>query len=215
MGFAYEYAGDVFDAMSMEGRMTVCNMSIEGGARAGYVNPDETTYRYLKGRPYAPGAAEWEKALAWWRQMPSDQDAEYDDCAAYSGDDIAPMVTWGITPGQSVEVDQRLPPLGDVPEENRGFLEKVYAHMKLKPGQAAEDIPVEVVFIGSCTNGRIEDLRAAAEMVKGRKVHKGVRGIVVPGSQAVRNRRWTRDFTKFFSRRDFNGAIRDALCASL
>ena len=186
LGYAYEYAGDVFDAMTMEGRMTVCNMSIEGGARAGYVNPDETTFNYIKGRPYAPSSENWEKALKWWRNLSSDSDAEYDDVVIYKGEEISPMVTWGINPEQSVAVDENLPDPAALTGSSRKSLEEAYAHMKFKPGQKAVDIPVQVAFIGSCTNGRISDLRAAAAVVKGKKISPAVKGIVVPGSMSVR-----------------------------
>ncbi len=186
IGYAYEYAGTVFDNMSMEGRMTVCNMSIEGGARIGYVNPDETTFAYIKGRPYAPSEKDWDKAVKWWKTLPSEKDAQYDDIVRYSADEISPMVTWGITPGESVAVDETLPLTDQTDPALKKSLEEAYAHMKLTPGMKAEEIPVQVAFIGSCTNGRIGDLRAAAAVLKGKKIASGVRGIVVPGSLAVR-----------------------------
>ncbi|MDC7241524.1 MAG: 3-isopropylmalate dehydratase large subunit [Spirochaetales bacterium] len=186
LGYAYEYAGEVFDEMTMEGRMTVCNMSIEGGARIGYVNPDETTYEYIKGREYAPPEDEWEKALAWWKTLPSGEDAVYDDVVVFNAADISPMVTWGITPAQSVAVDENLPRLDEAEGDLKKSYEEAYAHMKLTPGQKAVDLPVQVAFIGSCTNGRISDLRAAARVLKGKKIHPSVRGIVVPGSIPVR-----------------------------
>lgn len=179
IGFVYEYAGEVFDSMDMEGRLTVCNMSIEGGARAGYVNPDTVTFSYLKGREYAPKGDGWAKAVKWWQSLASETDAEYDDIAQFDGGEIEPMVTWGITPGQSVPVT------GSLPAENESS-KLAFSHMGLNPGMAATDIPVEVAFIGSCTNGRISDLRAAASIIKGRKVAEGVRAFVVPGSQAVK-----------------------------
>ncbi|HUX13667.1 MAG TPA: 3-isopropylmalate dehydratase large subunit, partial [Spirochaetia bacterium] len=187
IGYAYEYAGDVFDDMSMEGRMTVCNMSIEGGARAGYVNPDETTFAYLKGREYSPKGDAWEKAVAYWKSLASAADAEYDDVVRFSASDIEPMVTWGVTPGQSVSISQSLPDPNAVQDAGeRTSMELAYRHMKLTPGQRMDQTKIDVAFIGSCTNGRITDLRAAAEVVQGRKVAAGVTAFVVPGSMQVR-----------------------------
>ena len=187
IGYAYEYAGEVFDAMSMEGRMTVCNMSIEGGARAGYVNPDGTTFTYLKGREHSPKGAAWDKAVSVWRSFASDKDAVYDDVVRINAADIAPMVTWGVTPAQSVEVGQSLPdPAATADAGERGSLETAYKYMKLKPGQTLDTVKVDVAFIGSCTNGRIEDLRAAAAVAKGRHVDASVKAFVVPGSMQVK-----------------------------
>lgn len=185
IGFAYEYAGTTIEAMTMEERMTLCNMSIEGGARAGYVNPDQTTYDYLKGRPHAPQGEAWDRAVQYWKSVRSDVDAEYDDVVHFQAESIAPHVTWGINPGQSVSLDEPLPDLKKMPEGEKHTAEHAYRHMKLQPGQQITDVKVDVVFIGSCTNSRIEDLRAAAEVVKNRKVAKHVRAIVVPGSQQV------------------------------
>ena len=187
IGYAYEYAGPVFDEMTMEGRMTVCNMAIEGGARVGYVNPDETTFAFLKGRENAPRGADWEKAVARWRSVASEKDASYDDVVTFDARDIEPMVTWGVTPAQSVGVLQDLPDpakMGDDGDRQSALL--AYRHMELKPGQRARDITIDVAFIGSCTNGRISDLRAAAAIAKGRKVAPGVLAFVVPGSMRVR-----------------------------
>ena len=187
IGYAYEYAGSVFDAMSMEGRMTVCNMAIEGGARAGYVNPDETTFAYLKGREMAPQGAAWDKAVAVWKAFASDQDAVYDDVVKFNAADIEPMVTWGVTPAQSVAVGGSLPDPASVPDAGeRGSLETAFKYMKLKPGQGMGEVKVDVAFIGSCTNGRIEDLRAAAAVAKGRHVSQSVKAFVVPGSMQVK-----------------------------
>jgi len=187
IGYAYEYAGSVFDAMSMEGRMTVCNMAIEGGARAGYVNPDETTFAYLQGREMAPKGAAWDKAVAVWKAFASDQDAVYDDVVKFDAADIEPMVTWGVTPAQSVAVGGMLPDPASVPDAGeRGSLETAYKYMKLKPGQGMGEVKVDVAFIGSCTNGRIEDLRAAAAVAKGRHVSQSVKAFVVPGSMQVK-----------------------------
>lgn len=185
IGLAYEYAGDVIENMSMEGRMTVCNMAIEGGARVGYVNPDQTTYDYLKGREYAPGEDEWDAAVQHWNSLCSGSDAEYDDKVEFRGEDIGPTVTWGINPGQSVAVDEALPEVASYPEADRPTVERAYQHMGFKPGQKITDAEIDVVFIGSCTNSRISDLRAAAAVAKGNKVASGVKALVVPGSQQV------------------------------
>ena len=185
IGHAYEYAGSTIEAMTMEQRMTVCNMSIEGGARIGYVNPDSVTYEYLKGRPFAPSENAWSNALEYWESVRSNPDAEYDDVVRISAADIAPHVTWGINPGQSVGIDENLPALNSLPDGERQTAERAFEHMNLKPGQSMNGVKIDVVFIGSCTNSRIEDLRAAANVVKNQKVPKGVRAIVVPGSQEV------------------------------
>ncbi len=185
IGHAYEYAGSTIDAMTMEERMTVCNMSIEGGARIGYVNPDNTTYNYLEGRPYAPAGSAWHNAVNYWESIRSEPDAQYDDEIRISSSDIAPHVTWGINPGQSVGIDENLPVLSSLPDGERQTAERAFDHMKLRPGQSMNGVKIDVVFIGSCTNSRIEDLRAAAEVVKDQKVSKGVRAIVVPGSREV------------------------------
>jgi len=185
IGYAYEYAGPVLEAMTLEERMTVCNMSIEGGARCGYVNPDETTFAYLRGRPYAPQGDAFERAVAWWRSMASDPDAPYADRVELDGARIAPTVTYGITPGQSVGVDERIPHPSEVPDEERAGVEEALAFMGLEPGQPIAGTRIDVAFIGSCTNGRISDLREAARVAKLGKVAPGVRTFVVPGSQEV------------------------------
>ena len=181
LGYAYEYAGDVFDHMSMEGRMTVCNMSIEGGARIGYVNPDETTFAFIHGKDYAPN--DFDKAKAYWASIRSDDDAEYDDELVIDGSTIEPMVTWGINPGQSVPVSSNLPKCSDF--QHPQSAQDAYAFMGFSENQSAESIPIDVAFIGSCTNGRLSDLREAASIVKGKKIHPKVQAMVVPGSQRV------------------------------
>ena len=185
VGYAYEYAGSVIEAMSLEERMTVCNMSIEGGARCGYVNPDETTFDYLKGRPYAPEGQAFEKAVTWWRSMASDPGADYDDVVELEGKAMAPSVTWGINPGQSVGVDETIPRVADAPDAQRASIEEALAYMELNPGQPVAGTAINVAFIGSCTNGRISDLREAARVAQTGQVALGVRALVVPGSQAV------------------------------
>ena len=186
LGFAYEYGGDVFDAMSMEGRMTVCNMSIEGGARIGYVNPDETTFDYLEGREFSPEGEAWERGLAYWRKIASGDDAEYDDVYEIAGESIEPMVTWGINPGHSIGISQPLPEVGSFAGEDRNTAEHGYDFMDLRPGESILGTKVDVAFLGSCTNSRISDLREGARLLKGNKVHPGVRMLVVPGSQQVK-----------------------------
>ncbi len=185
-GFAYEYGGDVFDRFSMEERMTVCNMSIEGGARVGYVNPDETTFAYLKGRPYAPAGAAWDEAVARWRGYASDPGCPYDDVVTIRGDDIVPTVTWGINPGQAVAVDQTIPdPARARDAAERASVEEALAHMKLTAGAPIKGTRVNVAFLGSCTNGRLSDFQEVAKYLKGRRVAAGVKAIAVPGSQIV------------------------------
>ncbi len=186
VGYAYEYAGSTFAAMSMEERMTVCNMSIEGGARCGYINPDETTYAYLQGRSFAPKGREWEAAVQWWRSMASDAEARYDDVVVFDAADIAPTVTWGITPAQSVAVDAQLPDLDNLNEADKAIAIEAYRYMKLSPGQALAGTKVDVCFIGSCTNGRLSDLREAAAIAKKGKVATGIKAFVVPGSEDVK-----------------------------
>jgi 3-isopropylmalate/(R)-2-methylmalate dehydratase large subunit len=183
-GFAYEYGGAVIDAMNMEERMTVCNMSIEGGALVGYVNPDERTFEYLKGRRYAPSDAAWDRALAYWKSVASDADARYDDVVEIEGKSIEPTVTWGINPGQAVGVSEKLPLPSEFADPEGA--KKAYEHMGWQPGAPILGTPIDVAFIGSCTNSRITDLRAAAEIAKGRKVKTGIRALVVPGSAEVK-----------------------------
>ncbi|HXH07219.1 MAG TPA: 3-isopropylmalate dehydratase large subunit [Vicinamibacterales bacterium] len=186
VGFAYEYAGEAVARMSMDERMTICNMSIEGGARVGYVNPDETTFAYLEGRPFAPAGDAFERAVRWWRSMASDPDADYDDEVVLDGGAIEPVVTWGINPGQAVGVTGRIPSPRDVPPAERASVAEALEFMGFQPGAPIAGTPIDVAFIGSCTNARLSDLREAARVVRGRRVAPRVRALVVPGSQAVR-----------------------------
>ncbi len=185
-GYVIEYMGEAIRSLSMEGRMTVCNMAIEGGARAGLIAPDEKTFEYVKGRPHAPKGAQWEAAMAWWKTLHSDPDAHWDKVVTIRGEDIAPVVTWGTSP------EDVLPITGVVPDPEAFKGGKVDAarrsleYMGLKPGTRLQDIEIDTVFIGSCTNGRIEDLRAAAAILKGKKIKDGLRAMVVPGSGLVR-----------------------------
>ncbi len=186
-GSVIEYRGDAVRALSMEGRMTVCNMSIEGGARAGMIAPDDTTFAYLEGRKHAPRGAAWERALDDWRSLVTDDGAEFDKEIRLDASTLRPAVTWGTTPAQSVFIDDVVPEpeLAATPAA-RQAAERALTYMNLKPGTAIRDIAVDTVFIGSCTNGRLEDLRAAADVIRGRKVHPGVRALVVPGSALVK-----------------------------
>ncbi|MGK7907966.1 MAG: 3-isopropylmalate dehydratase large subunit [Synechococcus sp.] len=186
VGFAYEYAGSTIESLSMEERMTICNMSIEGGARCGYVNPDAVTYEYLKGRDYAPKGKDWDRALAWWDSLRSDADADYDDIVVFDAADIAPTVTWGITPGQGIAVDETIPTPDEFSADERQTVEEAYQYMHLSPGQPIQGTKVDVCFVGSCTNGRLSDLQEAAKYAKGRKVAAGVKAFIVPGSEAVK-----------------------------
>ena len=185
LGHAYEYGGPVIETLPMEARLTICNMSIEGGARVGYINPDQVTFDYLEGRRFVPKGAEYRKAAGFWKQIASDADAEYDDRFQLDADTLEPMIAWGINPGQAVGVDQRLPMLKELKEEEREAAEMAYNHSRFRPGQPIKGQKIDVAFIGSCTNGRISDLREAAGRVKGRKAAKHVKALVVPGSQAV------------------------------
>jgi 3-isopropylmalate/(R)-2-methylmalate dehydratase large subunit len=186
VGFAYEYAGEVFDRMSMEERMTVCNMSIEGGARCGYINPDRTTIEYLRGRPFAPQGAAFDKAALWWLGMASGPDAQFDDRVEFDGGVIEPTVTWGINPGQSVGVNERIPAAASFKAEEQGGIREALAFMDFKENQPIKGTKIDVAFIGSCTNSRMSDLREAAKVARGHKVSPHVRALVVPGSQQVR-----------------------------
>jgi 3-isopropylmalate/(R)-2-methylmalate dehydratase large subunit len=185
VGFAYEYAGEAIEAMDMEQRMTLCNMSIEGGARCGYVNPDATTVEYLRGREFAPEGEAFEQAAAEWLAMASDPGAEYDDVVYFEASKIEPSITWGINPGQNLGVGERLPTPATVEDEDRAGIEEAFEYMDLDPGAPIAGTPVDVAFIGSCTNGRISDLREAARVAQTGKVQPGVRALVVPGSQDV------------------------------
>ncbi len=187
IGSVIEYRGAAIKALSMEGRMTVCNMSIEAGARAGLVAPDDTTFAYLEGRPFAPKGAAWEQALDDWRALPTDDGATFDKEVVIDATTLRPHVSWGTNPGQTVPIDAVVPSPDDALDANaRDAIERALRYMGLRAGTPIRDITVDTVFIGSCTNSRIEDLRAAADVVRGRKVHQNVRTLVVPGSHAVK-----------------------------
>ncbi len=186
-GYVLEYRGSAIRALSMEGRMTICNMSIEAGARAGMVAPDEITYEYLKGRPHSPEGLEWDKAMQYWETLKTDQDAVFDAEVFIDANTLDPFVTWGTNPGQGVSLMDSVPNPADILDPNeRSAAERALEYMDLKAGTKMKDIIVNTVFLGSCTNGRIEDLRAAAEVIKGKTKAAGIRMLVVPGSQKVK-----------------------------
>ncbi len=203
VGYAYEFAGTTFEKMNMEERMTVCNMAIEGGARCGYVNPDQITYDYLQNRDFAPKGADWEKAIAWWESLSSHADAEYDDIVVFNAEDIPPTVTWGITPGQGIGVNEKVPTAAELLEEDRFIAEEAYRYMDLYPGQPIQGTKIDVCFIGSCTNGRISDLREAAKIAQGRQVAAGVKAFVVPGSERVKKEAEAEGLDKIFQAAGF------------
>ena len=184
-GFAYEYAGSVFDNFSMEERMTACNMSIEGGARVGYVNPDKKTFEYLKGRAYSPNGDDWEAAVQKWISTASDPGCDYDDVVTFDASEISPTVTWGINPGHAISVNENIPNPENLSDSEATSVSEALDYMKLDAGAPIKGTPIDVAFIGSCTNGRISDLEEVASRIDGRKVKEGVKAIVVPGSQVV------------------------------
>lgn len=186
VGYAYEFAGSTFTQMTMEERMTVCNMAIEGGARCGYVNPDQVTFDYLQGRDFAPKGADWDQAVDWWQGLASNADAEYDDVVVFNAAEIEPTVTWGITPGQGIGISEVIPSPEQLAEDDRSIAAEAYQYMDLTPGTPLQGTKIDVCFIGSCTNGRMSDLREAAQVVKGHQVANGVKAFVVPGSERVK-----------------------------
>jgi len=195
----------------MEERMTVCNMAIEGGARCGYINPNQVTFDYLKGRDFAPKGAEWEQAVTWWTSLRSDADAEYDDVVVFDAAEIAPTVTWGITPGQGIAITESVPTPDSLTAEDRELAGEAYKYMDLAPGQPIQGTKIDVCFIGSCTNGRISDLREAAKVAKGRHVVEGVKAFVVPGSERVKQQAEQEGLDKIFEAAGFEW--REAGCS--
>ncbi|MDC7221093.1 MAG: 3-isopropylmalate dehydratase large subunit [Spirochaetales bacterium] len=196
IGYAYEYGGEVIENLTMEERMSICNMSIEGGARVGYVNPDETTFEWMRGRPYVP--ENFDEAVVEWKKLASGPDATYDDVYTLKGEDIEPMITWGITPGQGIGITRTIPTPEELPEEQRKTAELACAFMDFEPGETMKGKKIDVAFVGSCTNGRINDLRAAAAVVKGKKVAPTVRAFVVPGSRPVSDQAEAEGLDKIF-----------------
>jgi 3-isopropylmalate/(R)-2-methylmalate dehydratase large subunit len=188
IGYVYEYGGPAIEDLDMEGRMSICNMSIEGGARAGYINPDYKTFEWLKDRPHAPTGDAWDRAVDCWEAIQTDDDATYDDKVTFDGDAIEPMVTWGITPGQALGITERIPDPDSLPSGQAETAKKALDHMDLQPGRTMQGVNVDVAFLGSCTNARMSDLREAASLLKkiGRPVADDVRAMVVPGSQGVK-----------------------------
>jgi 3-isopropylmalate/(R)-2-methylmalate dehydratase large subunit len=186
VGYVYEYAGEAIESLDMEGRMSICNMSIEGGARAGYVNPDETTFEWMKETDYfQEHPEELDELEPYWESITSDDDAEYDDVVTIDGSELEPVVTWGTTPGQGVGITQPIPAPEDLPPEKQDTARRAQEHMRVSPGDTMEGYEIDVAFLGSCTNARLPDLQRAAKIVEGRQVHEDVRAFVVPGSQRV------------------------------
>ena len=185
VGYAYEYAGDAIERMSMDERMTICNMSIEGGARVGYVNPDRTTFEYIKGRPFAPAGDAFDRAKVWWSSIASDPDARYDDEVVIRAEALTPVVTWGVNPEQSVGVGGRIPSGLEAGADPKAIADAL-GYMGLEGGQPIAGMRVDVAFIGSCTNSRLSDLREAARVIRGRRVAPHVKALVVPGSESVK-----------------------------
>jgi 3-isopropylmalate/(R)-2-methylmalate dehydratase large subunit len=211
VGYAYEYGGSVLDAMSMEERLTVCNMSIEGGARCGYVNPDETTIEYLRGRSYAPQGEAFHRAASFWRGIASAPGARYDDVVRFEGQSIAPTLTWGIHPGHALGVDEKLPRITELPDAERSGAAEAFEYMGLIPGTPIAGTAIDVAFIGSCTNSRISDLREAARVARQGRVAPGVRALVVPGSQKVAQEAQAEGLPEIFRAAGFDW--RDAGCS--
>ena len=204
VGYAYEYAGAVVDQMSMDERMTMCNMSIEGGARIGYVNPDETTFDYLAGRPFSPAGDAFERAKSWWRSMASDDTANYDDEVVIDGATIAPRVTWGINPGQSISVEESIPePTKILTDQDAAEISEALEFMGLRAGAPITGTKIDVAFVGSCTNSRLSDLREAARVVRGHKVSSHVKALVVPGSKSVSQAAETEGLDEIFREAGF------------
>ena len=211
-GYVLEYRGQAIRELSMEGRMTICNMSIEAGARAGMIAPDQTTFDYIKGRPHAPEGEDWDRAVEYWSSLASDEDAVFDAEVILEAADIEPFVTWGTNPGQGIPLCQAVPSPDDFEDENdKVAAERALEYMDLKAGTPMKEIPVDVVFLGSCTNSRIEDLRAAADIVRGRTIAENVRMMVVPGSQKVRAQAEAEGLDKVF--KDFGADWRFAGCS--
>ena len=211
-GYVLEYRGSAIRSLSMEGRMTICNMSIEAGARAGMVAPDETTFEYVKGRPHAPTGQDWGEAVAYWKTLPTDEGAVFDQEIYINADELEPFVTWGTNPGQGIPLSQAVPSPDDFEDENeKAAAARALEYMNLTAGTPMKDIPVDVVFLGSCTNSRIEDLRAAANIIRGRTMAPGVRMMVVPGSQKVRAQAEEEGLDKVF--KDFGADWRFAGCS--
>ena len=203
-GHVIEFAGSAIRSLSMEGRMTICNMAIEGGARAGMIAPDEKSFAYLQGRPMAPQGEMWDKAVSYWRSLPSDDGARYDTEITLPASEIAPTVTWGTSPEDALAISESVPdPEKEKDEMKRAKIERAISYMGLTPGQKLTDVKIDTVFIGSCTNSRIEDLRAAAGIAEGRQVAAGIRAMVVPGSGLVKEQAEAEGLDKVFTAAGF------------
>ena len=211
-GYVIEYAGSAIRSLSMEGRMTVCNMSIEGGARAGLIAPDDVTFAYLKDKPFAPRGENWEKAVEYWRTLPTDGGASFDKTVEIKAEDLEPFVTWGTSPGMSVKISETIPELSEAKDENeRKSFARALEYMALEPAQKIEEISIDRAFIGSCTNSRIEDLREAARIAKGYRVSSKVSAMIVPGSMQIKKQAEAEGLAKIFTDAGFQW--RDAGCS--
>jgi 3-isopropylmalate/(R)-2-methylmalate dehydratase large subunit len=211
-GHVIEYVGDVIQNMSMENRMTICNMSIEGGARAGMIAPDEVTFNYLKEKNYAPKGSDWDDAIAEWGNLYSDEDAEFDKVVTINADELEPSISWGTNPSQVIFINDTIPHPDDFNEESeKEAASRALEYMDLKPGEKINEIQLDRVFIGSCTNGRIEDLREAAEVVKGKKVSETIGAMIVPGSTLVKKQAEEEGLDKIFIEAGFDW--REAGCS--
>ncbi len=211
-GYVFEYMGEAIRSLSMDGRMTICNMSIEGGARAGMVAPDDTTFEYVSGRPYAPKGADWDQAVAGWRQLPTDDGATFDSEVVLDANQLTPMITYGTNPGMGMRVVDAVPDPDQMGDPSQKMaLDKALRYMGLQPGERLLGKPVDVVFLGSCTNSRISDLREAARIIEGRKVAEGVRMMVVPGSQQVKRQAEAEGLDRIF--REAGAEWREAGCS--
>ncbi|MFB6107697.1 MAG: 3-isopropylmalate dehydratase large subunit [Haloplanus sp.] len=211
VGYVYEYGGEVIENLSMEERLAVCNMSIEGGARAGYINPDETTYEFLRGREFVPEGDAFEERKAYWEEITSDPDATYDDVVEIDADGLEPMVTWGTTPGQAVEITEPIPAPEDFPAGDRDAVRAAQEHTEVTPGETMAGYPIDVAFLGTCTNGRVSDFREAAAVLEGREVADDVRALAVPGSETVKSKLEADGVDEIF--RDAGFEWRDAGCS--
>ncbi|AZQ76834.1 3-isopropylmalate dehydratase large subunit [Flaviflexus ciconiae] len=211
-GYVLEYRGEAIEALSMEARMTICNMSIEAGARAGMIAPDETTFEYIKGRPHAPEGEEWDRAVEYWKSLRTDDDAEFDAVVELDADDLEPFVTWGTNPGQGLPISAEVPDPEDFADEaERAAAQRALEYMDLAPGTKLKDIRVDTVFMGSCTNGRIEDLRNIANVIRGQQKDPDVRVMVVPGSARVRLQAESEGLDQIF--KEFGAEWRNAGCS--
>jgi 3-isopropylmalate/(R)-2-methylmalate dehydratase large subunit len=211
VGYVYEFSGNIVSEMTMEERMTLCNMAIEGGARCGYVNPDQTTFDYLEGLPYSPKGEKWDLAVEYWKSVATDADAEFDDSMTIDVSEMEPIVTWGITPAQAVSLNEPMPAVSSFEDSEKLVIEEAYEYMSFSEGDSILGKEIDIVFIGSCTNGRMSDLKEAAAIVKGKKIAANVRALVVPGSQKIQIEAENMGLDKVFS--DAGMEWREAGCS--